>query len=350
MTATNSPLRFIVPVLFSRPCALGLAFRLPMYEGVLVLGLVIVFVGLIAFKDGSQVSHTVTLTRFESSTQHDLMGYWGPPTAGIDWCERNHVVSHYIAEFYNTLSNIGLVAAGAYAIWQSAREGYGLRFIVAGGAVLLIGFGSAAYHGTLLWSAQMWDEIPMVWTMLVFIYINLRMQRGGSTALALGLTAYGLLWTMIHSLGSFVAAFQVHFGLLVLLGMYMNCRNVRIHSGLPLLPVRDEPAVPPAWRGLRRMVWLYIAYSVLAFVLWVLDQTLCERLHALPGGVPNPQLHAWWHLLNGAACHLALQSSIALRQSLVTKAVPSIRWRMGDLLASVVPASARSRRNSGCER
>lgn len=36
--------------------------------------------------------------------------------------------------------------------------------------VVVIGVGSALYHGTLLYGMQMWDEIPMVWAMLAFHY------------------------------------------------------------------------------------------------------------------------------------------------------------------------------------
>ena len=27
------------------------------------------------------------------------VGYWGEPTATIDWCEANYEVSYYVAEF-----------------------------------------------------------------------------------------------------------------------------------------------------------------------------------------------------------------------------------------------------------
>ncbi len=33
------------------------------------------------------------------SMEKDFSGFWGKPTATIDWCEANYEVSHYIAEF-----------------------------------------------------------------------------------------------------------------------------------------------------------------------------------------------------------------------------------------------------------
>ena len=33
-------------------------------------------------------------------------GVWGNPTALIDWCEENYVVTTYVAEFWNTLRSV----------------------------------------------------------------------------------------------------------------------------------------------------------------------------------------------------------------------------------------------------
>lgn len=35
----------------------------------------------------------------------DYPGYWGPPTATIDWCEANYDVSFYVAEFCKLFVN-----------------------------------------------------------------------------------------------------------------------------------------------------------------------------------------------------------------------------------------------------
>mmetsp|Transcript_107948 Transcript_107948/g.186180 ORF Transcript_107948/g.186180 Transcript_107948/m.186180 type:complete len:321 (-) Transcript_107948:718-1680(-) len=316
-----------------------------LWERLLVGGLAVLFCGLIALKRDSHVPHTHAghdqIVRFEVSVR-DLPGYWGPTTATIDWCERNYVISYYLAEFCNTLSNAALVAAGACAAWQAYAYGYEARFIFTGVLIAVVGLGSAAYHGTLQYSAQMWDELPMVWLMLQYIYVQVQMGRAGANKLlAVGLILYGSLWSVIHSLGAFVLLFQVHFGALVLATQYLFARSLQVHKDVLLLPTRDGPTLHPGLQSLRRMVWFMFFFSVAAFGLWVVDQVACEHLHALPGGLPNPQFHAWWHVLNGLACHFAMQGSMALRQSIVSRSAPSTKWCLWSLMAFVVPGRQR---------
>ncbi|KAM0005849.1 putative ceramidase [Helianthus debilis subsp. tardiflorus] len=35
-----------------------------------------------------------------------ISSFWGPVTSSHEWCEKNYVVSSYVAEFYNTISTI----------------------------------------------------------------------------------------------------------------------------------------------------------------------------------------------------------------------------------------------------
>ncbi len=35
----------------------------------------------------------------------DRVGVWGSPTSTLDWCEENHVLSFYIAEFCEKTNN-----------------------------------------------------------------------------------------------------------------------------------------------------------------------------------------------------------------------------------------------------
>ncbi|KAI9176038.1 alkaline ceramidase ydc1 [Blastocladiella emersonii ATCC 22665] len=56
-------------------------------------------------------------TRFSLTQGNE--GYWGRVTASVDFCEFNYTATPYVAEFANALSNLFLVAAGAYNLWVS---------------------------------------------------------------------------------------------------------------------------------------------------------------------------------------------------------------------------------------
>jgi hypothetical protein len=76
-------------------------------------------------------------------------GYWGEPTATIDWCEPNYEYSFYVAEFWNTVSNLLFVLLGLYGLARSVKEGFEWRFHAQFIAVMITGLGSAMFHGTL---------------------------------------------------------------------------------------------------------------------------------------------------------------------------------------------------------
>ena len=70
-----------------------------------------------------------------------LDGFWGSVTSTLDWCEENYMVSHYVAEFFNTLSNLPfLIYAiwGFYSVYTSRCE---KRFYYAYSGLMLVGLG-----------------------------------------------------------------------------------------------------------------------------------------------------------------------------------------------------------------
>lgn len=99
-----------------------------------------------------------------------MEGYWAPVTghshlASIDWCEINYQYSPYIVEFWNCLSSFTLVALGVYDyITLSKSKARSVELLVAI-LFIVVGSGSAAFHGTLKFNYQLWDELPMFWVM-----------------------------------------------------------------------------------------------------------------------------------------------------------------------------------------
>lgn len=96
-------------------------------------------------------------------------GYWHPVTSMIDWCESNYTHSYYIAEFWNTISNLAYILLGSYGIYKNKYAEK--RFKIAFSSLILVGIGSALFHGTLKWFTQLCDEISMFIGSITVLYI-----------------------------------------------------------------------------------------------------------------------------------------------------------------------------------
>lgn len=42
--------------------------------------------------------------------------FWGEPTASVDWCEQNYTHSFYVAEWWNAVSSLSMVATGVFGV------------------------------------------------------------------------------------------------------------------------------------------------------------------------------------------------------------------------------------------
>ncbi|GLE07402.1 hypothetical protein PINS_up017564 [Pythium insidiosum] len=87
-------------------------------------------------------SSAVTALRMPTTAAVSREGYWGAPTAMIDWCEANYEYSPYIAEFWNTISNLLFVVLGIYGLARSMKQGFEWRFHMQFIAVIVTGIGS----------------------------------------------------------------------------------------------------------------------------------------------------------------------------------------------------------------
>ncbi|GMH91760.1 hypothetical protein TrVE_jg2861 [Triparma verrucosa] len=276
-------------------------------------------------------------TRFEAG-HHDHEGFWGPTTSSIDWCERNYAVNGYIAEFWNTISNSAFIIVGLMGIFQAYRHRYETRFVLIGLGIMVVGVGSSAFHGTLLYEYQMADELPMIWSIMVWNYAMFLMESTTTTekhTLTVVLcVSYAVIYSVLHVYFAFTITFQLNFALMIVISGFILHKNCIEHTGrsfIPLVVVRkrlpSDHYNPKEILNLYSLCWHYVVVLLLALACWLLDQFGCEVLHNLPFGIPNPQLHAWWHVLCGYNCHLGLQLSIGLREKVINETrLPQTIW------------------------
>ncbi|KAG0348234.1 Alkaline ceramidase 3 [Podila humilis] len=183
-----------------------------------------------------------------ASASFDKLGYWSPNTASVDWCENNYVMSFYVAEFWNTVSNVSsLFAAGVgYHFFPTDER----RFKYLFWTFYLVGIGSTLFHGTL----------------------RHKMQLLGNVQFYTFQSTYTILqFCMIY---------------------YLRVLHVQQRAIRPNVQVST-------------LIRHAFASALVAVSLWLIDLRLCEFVNGVsPRTVLkwNMQLHAWWHVFS--ACTL----------------------------------------------
>lgn len=248
------------------------------------------------------------------------IGFWGVVTSSIDWCERNYVISSLVAEWFNTLSSLAMACVGLFGLVAARRAQVELRFQVCYACQILIGLGSAAFHGTLTHDGQQGDETPMIIGAAAWLWaLSFNDPRAEATQPQLGARcAWGafagcVAFACTHYVLRFTLAFQALILVLIMIGLR------RLSFEWARCIDADALRIGRRW---------YSVSGWTALVLWLCDQHLCVHLHALPSGLPNPQLHAWWHLLMSVnmlcgCTFLAYQRAAALRQR------PEVHFALG---------------------
>ncbi|XP_072035000.1 alkaline ceramidase 3-like [Amphiura filiformis] len=225
-------------------------------------------------------------------TQYEhTQSFWGDRTASIDWCEENYVMSKYIAEFWNTLSNLAIIIPACVGLRQALKDDTEKRFVCGYLMLLVVGCGSWLFHMTLLYTMQMCDEVPMLWGVAVFTYC-LWESRAPLESFNKRLAASQLLVTCavtgVCATTRDPRIFPLCFGAFVLV-LTIQC----------IIAVRNQKCDP------RLMKMALIIYFI-GSVMWIIDRNQCQLLSHVrnvfpPAIQPLLQLHGWWHVFAGSA-------------------------------------------------
>eukprot|EP01133_Synstelium_polycarpum_P005260 gene5260-6089_t len=253
--------------------------------------------------------------------------YWGKPTASIDWCELNYAKSKYICEFYNTLSSLVITFYAVYGMYLcnmlsfSGHNAYHLKVLrqlnlttrlnIGLLSLAIVGIGSAAFHATLLYQNQLFDELPMIFTSLIMMYILLTIgedvtKRGyqggvlGNTwvrhLLPYVLVGYGLVVSVwIILIQDQPKILQVSYGILI---VYIVLHSFYIVKRKNLSLFGDRRKSPDVY------LYIYAFVSFLTgYICWIVERQFCTDGYVING----IQLHSVWHLATGLGVFVWIQ-------------------------------------------
>ena len=215
-------------------------------------------------------------------SQTEVDGYWGPITANYDWCERNYQYTFYIAEFFNAISSVPIALGGAYGMFNSVRYGYAHKLLFSYFIMMVVGVGSAAFHGTLLREGQVLDEVPMLWASVSLVYLAITF-RSTSIVPLIVCVVYGIISTLVYfyvSFEGFILAYALTVFTLVVL------------SAMELRRLAENKSI------VKYLILSAGSYIGGLFVFWIPEQILCgNRLEVHHQSIlMRLQFHAIFHI------------------------------------------------------
>tara|TARA_Y100000389_G_scaffold171438_1_gene179100 strand:+ start:598 stop:1287 length:690 start_codon:yes stop_codon:yes gene_type:complete len=206
-------------------------------------------------------------------------------SSDIDWCEQNFVYSDYIAEFYNTISNIpfiGFYYLGLYTFKHFHCQGDD-KFLY--GCLLFTGISSFYFHATLSLFSQLLDEFCIIFLLantLIMIYKNKNIR--------FAIKGY----TLTHSIVMCYYPF-INIPVLFMIGFTV-------------------------WKILRdkfkkyhdisfKKYWSLAQYFfILSVCCWLIDKFLCTYTHGI-------QFHALWHIFSAVCAYYSILVGIFLEHN-----------------------------------
>ncbi|CAN6879195.1 unnamed protein product [Brassica oleracea] len=207
-----------------------------------------------------------------------ISSFWGPVTSTIECCEKNYAYSSYIAEFYNTISNVPGILLALIGLVNALRQRFEKRFSILHISNMILAIGSMLYHATLQHHRQQQsDETPMVWEILLYMYILYSPDWHYRSTMPTFLFLYGAAFAVAHAFLRFGIGFKVHYVILCLLCI-PRMYKYYIHT-------EDTAA--------KRIAKWYVATILVGSVCWFCDRVFCKRISQWP---VNPQGHALWHV------------------------------------------------------
>ncbi|XP_064652291.1 alkaline ceramidase 2-like [Lineus longissimus] len=244
-----------------------------------------------------------------------------PMTSEMDWCEPNYAVTSYIAEFYNTISNLPLVILPIILIIlnkeYSRRVSCGPNVIW--GLVITVGLGSTYFHGTLSRMGQLLDEVTISWVvhgtfaLLIprhMLPISLKGDRATVRNLMLLLAA---IWSILAIIIPAVTPVILQF--LGIPCFYVHFRTMRRCDCPEVVKLGNRAGV----------------IFLLATACWLADQMFCPFWIS----INFPYLHSFFHILAAFAACSSITSFVYIEaiekvpeQNPHLKYWPSNEWKV----------------------
>ncbi|PWY95011.1 ceramidase [Aspergillus sclerotioniger CBS 115572] len=228
--------------------------------------------------------------------------FWGATTSNANFCEEDYLVTRYIAEFINTLTNLVYVFYAIYGIsYLRRKSNTDVSRVLPYWGLMGVGIASAAFHMNLKYHTQMMDDVSMLLTTTPVLHRVMTVNASRRTSVLVGvLLSLSLLGLVaVHVITDELILHSVAFVVSV------TVIGVRTMQLITTRTPKDSAA--------RRQVWGMVRFGAvifeLGFAVWLADGWICGLLRSTRHAIGLPwafllELHGWWHIFTGVGAYI----------------------------------------------
>jgi len=230
-----------------------------------------------------------------------LKPFWGPATSNVNWCESDYEFSSYIAEYYNTISNIPMIFLGLFGLYQGYICGLEVQFLYSYCFIFIIGVGSTMFHATLLYHFQLLDELPMILGSLIFIYCMIDMQLIQNLTKVTEKSKRPMILNLQRKILIF-ALFSYGIATCVIMAMYIDS-PVPMNVSYAIMVVFIVFCSIILYRtskdsDVKKFFWFSFCSYLIGALFWITEKNFC-------GNYPGVKyFHAYWHIGAGVGTYI----------------------------------------------
>ena len=197
------------------------------------------------------------------------------------------------------------------------RRGYAKRFLLPLALFGLVGLGSVAFHGTLLYAGQALDELPMIYAATALLFSVVETKRTIARAwLAPALVLYCAAFTAAYVLSPDLFVYFLLTYIALILAIFFGSIDYYRR-------IKHE--------GVKRLLWLAALFYLGGFfVFWMPDKLACAA-------VQRYQFHALFHLTSSIGPWMLLMHVIFAYHALVVEADAPPKTRARRAAAAAAP-------------
>lgn len=225
---------------------------------------------------------------------------WGVTSSQANFCEEDYIVTAYIAEFINTLTNLVYIYYAYHGVKSNSNRKDAILRNLPYLGIAAVGLGSGIFHATLKNYTQWCDDLSMLLAVATVTHRVFTFDKSLTYTVVFGiiLTLAMTTFSVWHCVMDELVMHSVLFGIMI---AFVGTKTRSI--------IKARVSDPVVQKDVRNMATWGAVIFVSGFIIWNIDTVICGQLTTVKRTIGMPwsfllELHGWWHLFTGLGAYI----------------------------------------------